>query len=377
MKMAFVAVLILLYSKTTGHAVITEKNDKPNGNNVFVITLDGFRWQELFTGADGSLLEQVTTGNKERLKEAFWHEEPEVRRKKLMPFTWDVIAKEGQLFGNRAYDNKVNVSNLYSLSYAGYNEIFTGSTDVTIYSNKKIRNRNVTLLEYFNKLPQFAGKVAAITSWDVFPYILNKQRSKLYIDCSSRPDPAGIPASVRHHLKKHNDEGSVRNDLFTFAAAKEYISKHLPRLLHIGLSGTDEAGHKRQYGEYLQQAHLADQIIGWLWQLTQKIPIYRDNITFIITTDHGRGAKSTTWHKHSFWVKGSSETWLALLGNGVKELGESRHKIQLYQKQLAGTIGYFLNVHSFSNHTMPLTYFKAIDGRPPGGGGDWVYFGVN
>jgi hypothetical protein len=364
MKFALVAVMLFLYSKTVGHAVILQKRDKPNGNNVFVITLDGFRWQELFTGADEMLLNEITTPDKAELKKAFWDEDVVVRRKKLMPFTWSVIAQHGQLYGNRTYNSKVNVSNLYALSYAGYNEIFAGSTDPSIFSNKKIRNQNVSFLEHLNQLPQFRGKVAAITSWDVFPYIFNKPRSRLYIDCNSRPNPAGLPASVRHFVQGHEEkDNSVRNDLFTFAAAKEYISKKLPRLLHIGLGGTDEAAHQRLYGAYLQQAHLADKIIGWLWQLTQKIPFYCENITFIITTDHGRGNKRSNWHKHSFWVKGSSETWLALLGNGVKEIGAYNKRVQLYQKQLAGTIGYFLNVHSFNNYTLPLTCFEQMSGR--------------
>jgi len=361
MKLALVVVLLFLYSKTVGYAVIPQKQERPNRNNVFVITLDGFRWQELFAGADEVLLDEASTADKAGLRQVFWDEDVEVRRKKLMPFTWSVIAEHGQLYGNRAYKSKVNVSNLYALSYAGYNEIFTGNTDPVIFSNKKVRNQNISFLEHANKLPQFKNKVAAITSWDLFPYIYNKPRSRLYIDCNSKPDVSVIPASVRHlvhqNLVKSN---SVRNDLLTFAAAKEYITKKLPRLLHIGLGGTDEAAHQGMYDEYLQQAHLADKIIGWLWQLTQKIPYYRDNITFIITTDHGRGSKRSNWHKHNFWVKGSSETWLALLGNGVKELGEYKQRIQLYQKQLAGTIGYFLNIRSFNSPTLPLTCFEPM-----------------
>lgn len=367
MRFALIAVLLFFYSKTVGYGVVAEKIDQPNGNNVFVITLDGFRWQELFTGADEGLLHEAITEGEAGLNGAYWDEDVAVRRQKLMPFMWNVIAQRGQLFGNRVYGSKVNVSNLYALSYAGYNEMFTGSTDLSIFNNKKIRNQNVSFLEHINKLPQFRDKVAAITSWDVFPYIFNKRRSRLYIDCNSTPDPGLIPASVRHLLHQSTIKShSVRNDLITFAAAKAYISKHLPRLLHIGLGGTDEAAHQRHYGEYLRQAHMADQIIGWLWQLTQKIPFYRDNITFIITTDHGRGHKRSNWHKHSFWVKGSSETWMALLGNGVRQMGEYKQHIQLYQKQLAGTIGYFLNVHSFNNYMMPLTCLEPV-------GNDWNF----
>ncbi|MCU7551253.1 alkaline phosphatase family protein [Chitinophagaceae bacterium LB-8] len=364
MKLALVAVLLFLYSKTVGYAVVTERKERPNENKVFVITLDGFRWQEFFKGADEVLLKEASVSSKMDLKKTFWDDDVAIRRRKLMPFTWDVIAQQGLLLGNRAYGSKVNVSNLYALSYAGYNEMFTGGTDFTIFSNRKIRNQNVSFLEHINKLPQFKGKVAAITSWDVFPYIFNKTRSRLYIDCNSKPDVSHIPVSMRQLMDDHSvRDGAVRNDLFTFAAAKEYITKNLPRLLHIGLSGTDEAAHQHKYGDYLQQAHLADKIIGWLWQLTQKLPYYRDHITFIITTDHGRGSKRSNWNKHNFWIKGSSETWMALIGNGVKQMGEYKGRIQLYQKQVAGTIGYFLNVRSFNNYTMPLTCLGVIDDR--------------
>jgi hypothetical protein len=44
--------MIMTYCKTVGHSVANKKPDVPNNNNVFIITLDGFRWQELFFGAD-------------------------------------------------------------------------------------------------------------------------------------------------------------------------------------------------------------------------------------------------------------------------------------------------------------------------------------
>ena len=58
-----------------------------NDTKVILITLDGYRWQELFTGADSLLI-----ANKEyvhdtaMLKKAFWRETPEERREVLMPF---------------------------------------------------------------------------------------------------------------------------------------------------------------------------------------------------------------------------------------------------------------------------------------------------
>src|SRR5688572_1608825 len=131
--------LIMTYCKTVSHSVANKKPDSPNKNNVFIITLDGFRWQELFGGANASLINDPRyTKDSAVLKQFFWDEELNERRKKLMPFFWNVIAKEGQLLGNRQYNNKVNVSNIYALSYPGYNEIFTGNTDLSIFSNSRI-----------------------------------------------------------------------------------------------------------------------------------------------------------------------------------------------------------------------------------------------
>lgn len=69
---------------------------------VVLITLDGLRWQELFSGADPLLI-----GNKEYvdhiddLKKRFWTDSPEERRRALMPFFWTEVPKMGQLHGNR------------------------------------------------------------------------------------------------------------------------------------------------------------------------------------------------------------------------------------------------------------------------------------
>ena len=60
----------------------------------------------------------------------------EERRKLLMPFFWNTIAKQGQVYGNRRYSNNVNTANKYWFSYPGYNEIFTGYPDTAVNSNE-------------------------------------------------------------------------------------------------------------------------------------------------------------------------------------------------------------------------------------------------
>src|SRR5690242_20473275 len=79
--------------------------------NIVVILIDGYRWQELFRGAELDLLQNKkynTSDSLQRIRK-YWSDDVNERRKKLMPFTWNYIAKHGQLYGNRNLGNKVNV----------------------------------------------------------------------------------------------------------------------------------------------------------------------------------------------------------------------------------------------------------------------------
>src|SRR5205085_2449648 len=135
-------------------------------HHLFIITIDGFRWQEVFNGADSLLLNNERyTPDTSTMKMMYWSSDVEERRKKLMPFFWNVLANKGQVYGNRYFNNRVDVSNIYSLSYPGYNEIFTGQTDMTISSNDKKINANRNVLEYLNQQKNFKGEVVAFTSW--------------------------------------------------------------------------------------------------------------------------------------------------------------------------------------------------------------------
>jgi hypothetical protein len=366
MKLFFILFLVILWTKGLGHADGVGDKDNPNGNNVFIITLDGFRWQELFAGADSVLINDVDfTADTTFAKAMFWDSNVDRRREKLMPFVWNIIARQGQLIGNRQRGSRVNTKNFYSVSYPGYNEIFTGEADPFLSDNARKKNRNINLLEYLNRMPEYHSKIAAFTSWNLFPYILNEERSKVYVNSGYEPDEKGELSKTQlalNLIQAHPDHSkeSERTDLLTFLAAREYIVKNQPKVMYIGLGGTDTYGHEKNYGQYLKEANVADRIIADLWNLVQTTPFYKDKTTFIITTDHGRGQSPSTWHKHGAFITGSSQTWIALLGKSVKPLGEVRGGTQLYQKHVAGTVGYLLGVRSFSNRMIPATHFETF-----------------
>lgn len=315
--------------------------------NVFIITTDGFRWQEVFRGAD-SLLIRDTACVKDTtlLCQQFWSNDPEERKRKLLPFFWNVIAQKGRLSGNRSYGSEVNVANLYKISYPGYNEILTGYADTRFIPNLTVRNRNTNILEYLNTTETYAGKVAAFSSWNVMPYILAENRSGLPVNSGYEMLEEGddtLNILINEVQKRVEHKGNTRQDLLTYASAKNYIEQQHPRVVFLGLGETDEYAHQGRYDQYLQKAHQADRMLAELWYYVQTDPFYKNNTVFVITTDHGRGSRRNKWSQHGFWVKGSGEAWMAMIGAGIAAEGEIKTKERLYQKQIASTVSVLLN----------------------------------
>ena len=312
--------------------------------NLFVIITDGFRWQEVFNGADSLLINnEIFTPDTATVKAMFWAETAAERRKKLMPFLWSVVAIKGQLLGNRKLGNKFNVSNIYSVSYPGYNEIFTGTTDITISGNSKKHNNNINVLEYLNSKNEFQGKIAVFSSWNVFPYILNRDRNDLminsgYEEMQKNKDTEEINVFNLVQEKGIENKSATRYDELTYSLAREYIKLNQPRIVVLGFGETDDFAHQKRYDLYLQQANQVDRMISELWNFVQTTPYYKNNTSFLITTDHGRGRKEKHWSGHGFFINGSSHSWLALIGPGIEPLGEKNSKEQFYAKQLASTI---------------------------------------
>ena len=233
----------------------------------------------------------------------------------------------------------MNVANPYAVSYPGYSELLTGSVDFTITGNERRKNRNRNVLEVLNSTGAYAGKVAAFTSWDVFPYILHCARNTVKINSEfqqiSDKTLTQAEQGVNHvQSSVIGEEGATRYDELTYIACKEYLLKHQPSVVLLSFSGTDDAGHKKRYDNYLQEANDADRMIGELWRLVQSHPHYAGKTTFLITTDHGRGSNPKKWDNHGFFIKGSSETWYAVLGPHFAPQGEVRKKGQVYQKEL-------------------------------------------
>lgn len=331
--------------------------DSDKGQNIFIITIDGLRWQELFNGADENIIKEgnyvLDTGI---VNEMYWDNEVTERRKKLMPFLWNVVAKKGQIYGNRHYGNMMNVANKYKFSYPGYNEMFTGYADSKFVPNTPVQNDNTNILEFLNHQHRYKDKVVAFTSWNIFPFILNEKRSGFMIN-SGYEMPESLKDTVFNstiNLVEQNitDKGHTRYDELTYINAREYIKQEHPKVALISFGEADEYAHHGHYDKYLQSIANTDRMIAELWYYVQTEPFYKNNTTFLITTDHGRGRKTHTWTDHLFLIKGSGEIWMAILGPGILPLGEMKNDAILYQKQIAATIAKLLGQHFSCEHSV-------------------------
>ncbi|MGN6267392.1 MAG: alkaline phosphatase family protein [Ginsengibacter sp.] len=342
---------VLLLATIAGmHPVSAQTETK----NLVIVTLDGMRWQEVFGGADSALLKNKNfTRDSASTSSRFWNEDIDVRRKKLFPFLWNTVAVKGQLYGNRWKGSNVNNANRYWFSYPGYNEIFTGYPDTAVNSNDKIPNKNVNVLEFINGQPGYKNKVAAFSSWDAFPYILNKWRNGIYVnsDTDSLPYTTGNFKLIDDIQSLTTRPVGLRPDVFTYFAAREYMKEMKPKVLYIAFDETDDFAHEGMYDQYLSSAYAEDRMIKDLWDYIQSTEAYKNKTTLIITCDHGRGDNpKENWQHHGEKIAGADQIWIAAIGPDTKLTGEMKNKNTLYQEQLAATFAKLLGHTFITNH---------------------------
>lgn len=323
-------------------AVTPQLKARLKTRNVIFISTDGLRWQEVFRGA-----QQDFIGNDAAIKTAFWRDNLEERRAALMPFFWNTIARQGQIWGNRDKGSEAGVTNGKNFSYPGYSEFLVGYADDRINSNNPTPNPNLNVLEWLHGKPQFKNKVMAANNWAVLPAILNRERNNLPMWTYHEKAPATLSTPRLQLIEELIQQtpspwGSCHFDSFTFQAAKELLITQKPRAFYVNFAETDEWAHAFKYGEYLKAARRVDDFIQQFWTLTQSLPEYRGTTTFIITTDHGRGLTAKDWGNHSANTPNSGEIWLAILGPDTPALGERMNTTPVAQGQVAATIAALL-----------------------------------
>jgi hypothetical protein len=344
--------------------------------NVFLIVADGFRWQEVFTGADSSLLNSEhggIWGSEENLRRDYWRENVNERRKLLLPFLWNVVAAKGQIFGNQTLGSFAHVTNGLAFSYPGYNEILTGVADPRIDSNEFGPNPNATVFEWLNNQPEFHNRVAVFGTWSNYKDIFNQSRSHLSMqvgwDLPFRDHPTPRQQVVNDFfLHTTRLDADDVYDSFLQIPLLDSLQSHHPRVLFVGYGETDNWAHSGRYDLVLESARQFDHFVEQLWNAVQSNPAYKDQTTFIITTDHGRGSGLVDWKEHGVDQKGSENIWIAVIGPDTPALGERKNIPPVTQSQIASTLAALLGKdyrHDVPKAAAPLSDVLPTPGVSP------------
>ncbi len=311
-----------------------------------LVTADGVRHQELFGGLDSALLEDEQAGgveDREALSRAFGGETPEERRERLLPFFWKVLAPQGIVLGSRAHGATVSLANPHRVSYPSYAEILTGRVQPEINGNVPIQIPRETVLEFVRRgLALLPTGVAAFTSWNHFPYIVEHVRGSITANAGG-PLPEHLQDEETRRLARLEQRtlspwSTVRQNVFTESLAVAYLARFRPRLLYLALDETDEWAHTRRYDRTLQAIKGFDETLRLLWELLQSMDAYRDVTTLVITTDHGRGRTAEDWTSHGAEIPGSEETWIAIVGPDTAARGIVPGHAPVRHTQIAATI---------------------------------------
>jgi len=263
-----------------------------------------------------------------------------------MPFFWNTIAKQGQIFGDPSKKARCTLTNGLKFSYPGYSEMLVGFYDERITSNDKYENPNPTVLEWLHARPGFGGRVAAFGSWDVVDWIVRKERCGFPVvagfdeGCALLRTPR---MELLDTLKRDQPRpwDSMPFDAVAFQTAMEYLVQRAPRVMYFAFGEVDEWAHTGAYDHYLDAVQRTDAQLRELWNALEQLPSHRGRTTVLIAPDHGR-AVGADWSKHGRDIDQAEQTWLAVLGPDTEPLGEREKTPELTIGQIAATAAAFL-----------------------------------
>ena len=330
------------------------------GDNLILITLDGARTQEIFSGLDVEVLRStLSKGAKVEehpLYKRFNAATPEARRERLLPFFWtELMARHGSIAGNPRLGSVVRLSNSHRFSYPGYSEILVGRPDdLVIRSNDRVRNPHASVLEGLKaRLGLSTAQVAVFGSWEVFNEIVEHQPGALTVNAGYEAFQGGSAAAVdlsRLQFETPTPWNSVRHDVYTFRLAMAHLAAARPRVLYLALGETDDWAHDGRYDRVLETFVRTDGYLGELWAWLQSQADYRDRTHILITTDHGRGRTVADWRNHGAKVDGAEDTWMAFISPRLARRDEWRDHAPLRSSQAAATVAAWMGLDWRAEH---------------------------
>jgi hypothetical protein len=302
-----------------GPARIDLPRDAPR--SVILITLDGVRWQEIFSGVDARLAAEA------RLPRSA------VRgARELLPALHRLFFERGTVLGDPRRPGGIAASGPRFVSLPAYVELMTGAIS-GCHDNGCAPSLERTLADDIGGLPGIRGReeVAVFASWEEIgrvaaapPGAASAAPAGVLVDAGrggADPSPA-YPGSARY-----------RPDRGTAAAAIAHLIQRRPRFLWVALGDTDEWAHRRDYRGYLEALAFADRFVEEVAMHLAEMGAYGERAVLLVTTDHGRDDGFADHGGPS-----SQAVWLMARGGGLPRRGAIGTRRQRYLRDVAPTV---------------------------------------
>jgi hypothetical protein len=245
-----------------------------------------------------------------------------------------------------------------TISAVGYNSILT-STWVNKHNvwDNDIKDPNYHYPTIFRLLKEQSPqkKIGIFSSWQ-------DNRTKLVGDGLKETGNIhfdyhfdGLELDTINYPHDDNSDYMHRIDEKVSEEAAQNIVTHAPDLSWVYLEYTDDMGHR--YGdspEYYKAIEYADEQVGRIWKAVQlREQNYNEDWLIIVTTDHGRDAK--TGRDHGGQSDRERAGWII---TNAKNLNSHFNDGGASQVDIMPTIARFLGVN------IPKTTLREIDGIP-------------
>lgn len=241
--------------------------------SVVIVTIDGVRWQEIFTGSD---LGRTS--------------EPPLDARSLTPNLHRLGERTGAFIGAPG-KGVIAASGPNYVSLPGYIEIL-GGRPARCQDNQCSRTPLPSLLD---EARAAGAKVAAFSSWERIDLAASSAPGAFELSCGRHSDES---------INPWPGDGDYRPDRFTSELALAYYAKERPDVFYLGLGDPDEHAHRGDYQGYVGALRRADETVGRLLELVDR------KTTVIITADHGRAA---TFDHHGGMPE-AARVWMVAAG---------------------------------------------------------------
>ncbi len=282
----------------------------PRVENVILVTIDGVRWQEIFTGADPALADQAGLPHGE-LRTA----------RGLTPHLHRLFFDGGTVLGDPRLGERFLATGPRYVSLPSYVEIMTGAASGCDGNDCQPQVPWTIAAEVARRGAR--GGAAVFSSWSTIGRAVPGGEG-LHLEVGRSPSDQDPP---------YPGDGDYRPDRRTAAAAIAHLLHRRPRMLWVALGDTDEWAHRGDYRGYIDSLRFADAFVGELCAHLADMGPHGAGTTVIVTTDHGRDANFT-----DHGGPDSAAVWLMARGRPITPKGARGLDRPRYLRDIAPTI---------------------------------------